>query len=301
MARKSRWAIEVEYLLLAGFTALVNLVPYPLAMRLARGLGWLLTEVVGFKRERTLSRIRQVFPGIKSAEARRIARRSLANVLESAVEMMRSPRLDLAWMDRYVKDGRHYQQMLKALVDEGRGVVIMVPHSGNWYMAAWAMAKYGQKLFALAAQQRNPKLDAWMKRRYGTIDVLYRGSRETLVEIKRRLRGGEAFAILPDLRAPGPDVEVDFLNGKANVSRAGALFAVRNQSPIVVAVMRREGGRHVFDYLGTLRPDASAANAKAEAARLTAEAMRMISARLLEHPGDWFWYNKRWVLDPVQR
>ena len=81
--------------------------------------------------------------------------------------MIRAPKLTKRWMDRHVVDGQLYKDRLQAYIDEGRGVVIMVPHSGNWYMAAWSMAKYGLPLFAIAAKQRNPKIDAWMKRQYG--------------------------------------------------------------------------------------------------------------------------------------
>ena len=256
-------------------------------------------RVLRFKRARTMERIASVFPEKNKSERLHIAVRSLANVLQTAVEMIRAPRLTRKWMDRHVVDGQMYKDRLQSYVDEGKGVVIMVPHSGNWYMAAWAMAAYGIPLFAIAAKQRNPKIDAWMKRQYGAIEVLERGSAKTLVEIKGKLASGRAFAILPDLRVPQRDVEVDFLGGKANVSHAGAMFAVRCGSPIVVAVMRRESGKHVFDHVGTLRPDPAAKDKKAEAARLTREAMKMLDERIMAHPEHWYWYNKRWILQPV--
>jgi len=175
----------------------------------------------------------------------------------------------------------------------------MVPHSGNWYMAAWSMAKYGLPLVSIAAKQRNPKINEWMKRQYGEIEVLERGSSRVLVEIKRRLESGRVFAILPDLRVPQKDVEADFLGGKANVSHAGAMFAVKCGAPIVVAMMRREKGKHVFDHITTLRPDPAAVDSKEEAARLTREAMKALDGRIRKYPGQWFWYNKRWILQPV--
>ena len=92
--------------------------------------------------------------------------------------------------------------------------------------------------------------------------------------------------------------KVGFLGGKANVSHAGAMFAVKCGSPVVVAAMGREGRRHVFHHLATLRPDSST-DAREEARRLTAEAMRIIDAHVRSHPRDWFWYNKRWILQPV--
>ena len=29
--------------------------------------------------------------------------------------------------------------------------------------------------------------------------------------------------------------------------------------------------------------------------------MAMIDGRLMEHPEDWYWYNKRWILQPVAK
>lgn len=297
---KSAFSVNLEYFLLRFFCALVNVIPYALAMALARGFGWIGFHVVRFKRARTLERIRSVFPEKSPRECRVIAVRSLQNVLQTGVEMMRAPKLDRAWMDRYVKDGSHYKGLLQEFVDEGKGVVIMVPHSGNWYMAAWAMAKYGLPLFAIAARQRNPKLNAWMNRQYGDIEVLDRDNRSTLIQIHQRLRDGRAFAILPDLRVRNPDVEVDFLGGRANVSHAGAAFAVNCGCPIVLAVMTRENGRHVFHYLKALRPD-PAADKKEETRRLTREALKLLSDEIVKHPGDWYWYNKRWILEPVKK
>ena len=297
---KSSLAINLEYFTLRFFCGVVNAVPYALAMALARGLGWMAFTVFGFKRRRTLERIRGVFPEKSVREAKAIAVRSLQNVLQTGVEMMRAPRLDRKWMDRHVKDGQLYKDKLQAYVDEGKGVVIMVPHSGNWYMAAWSMAKYGLPLFAIAARQRNPKLNAWMNRQYGDIEVLDRDCRDTLAQIREKLSAGRAFAILPDLRVRDRDVEADFLGGKANVSRSGAAFAVKCGCPIVVAIMTRQGGRHVFNHIATLRPDPDAADRKEEARRLTRETLKLISDEIMKSPGDWYWFNKRWILEPVK-
>ena len=298
---KGKIAVNAEYGAIRLACAVVNAVPYSAAMAVARLLGWTIFRVIGFKRRRTLERIKSVFPGMTDREATAVAVRSLQNILQTGVEMMRAPRLGRAWMDRHVVDGALYKDRLQELVDEGNGVVIMVPHSGNWYMAAWSMAKYGLPLFALAARQRNPKLNAWMERQYGDIEVLDRDCRDTLVKIRDKLKEGRAFAILPDLRVRHPDVEVDFFGGKANVSHTGAMFAVRCGCPIVVAQMLREGGRHVFNHIATLRPDPAATDKRAEAERLTRETMSLLDREVRKRPGDWYWFNKRWILEPPER
>ena len=299
MAAKSAVQVNLEYGVFRFFCGLVNVLPYRLAMALARGLAWLMVKVFRFKQARTRARIRGVFPEKSEREVRAIALGSLQNLLMNVVEMMRASRLSRKWMDRRVRDGLLYKEKLQSYVDEGKGVVIMVPHSGNWYMAAWSMARYGLSLMAIAARQRNPKLDAWMNRQYGDIEVLDRDNRDTLKRIREGLLGGRAFAILPDLRVRKRDVTAEFLGGEANVSRAGAMFAVKCGSPIVVACMSRQKGKHVFNHLGTLRPDPSA-EPKAEAERLTKEALKLLDGEVRRRPQEWFWYNKRWILEPVK-
>lgn len=299
MAKKNNIEINVEYGILRAVCFIVGNIPYKIAMSLARGISFIAVDCFRFKRERTLERLRGVFPGKSEKELIGIARESLCNILQTAIEMTMAPKMTRQWMDKHVQDGLKYKEKLQKYVDEGNGVVIMVPHSGNWYMAAWSMAKYGLSLFSIAAKQRNPKIYNWMKRQYGDIEVLERGSAKTMVEIKEKLREGKAFAILPDLRSPTADVQVEFLGGKANVSHAGAMFAVNANSPIVVAAMYRKNGRHVFDHIATLRPNVNNTDKKSEAIRLTQHAMRLLDKRIRQRPEFWYWYNKRWILQPL--
>lgn len=300
MTRKPKAVAIVEYAALRGACAVVNAIPYAAACFAARCAAACLVRC-GFKKERTFGRIGSSFPGLSRREVRKIAERSLSNVLMSGVEMIRAPRLTRAWIARHVRDVDEYAGRLKAILDEGKGAVIMVPHCGNWYMAAWAMAKCGLPLSAIAARQRNPYVEAWMKRQYGSIDVVERGTPTVMRDVLSRLRNGSGVAILPDLRVPSLDVEVPFLNGTANVSHGGALFAVATGAPIVVAAMRRVDGLHAFDHLATLRPDPNAPDRREEARRLTREAMRLLDEAIRKDPGQWFWYNKRWILQPPRR
>ena len=300
MSDKSKFSSLVEYATLRTACAVVNAIPYGLACSLAKGIA--ATAITcGFRKQRTLERIQSCFPEKSRAEALSIARESLANVLMSGIEMIRAPRLNHEWISQHVKDVQVYADCLREVMDEGKGAVIMVPHSGNWYMAAWAMAQYGLPLSAIAARQRNPYVDAWMKRQYGSIDVLERGSASVMRDILNLLKQGRGFAILPDLRVPALDVEVPFLNGTANVSHGGAMFSVSTGAPIVVAIMRRENGLHTFEHLATLRPRTDAPDRKQEARRLTAEALRLLNDAICKTPGQWFWYNKRWILQPVKK
>lgn len=300
----------LEYAALRAACGVVNALPYSAACALARGFASFAFHVVRFQRARTLRRIHAVFPEKSDAECREIALGAARNMFQNIVEMIRAPRLDRAWMDAHVRDIAVNSEKVRALAAEGHGVVIMVPHMGNWDLAAWALARHGVPLFAIAAKQRNPLIDAWMNRQRETgMEVVTRGSSQVMREILARLRRGQAFAILPDLRVPVLDTPVPFLNGTANVSHGSAMFAVATGAPIVVAALRREGRIHTFEHLATLRPrpdselpqDVSRAEAhRQEAKLLTREAMALIDAAVRKTPDQWFWYNKRWILQPVE-
>lgn len=299
----------LEYALLRGAVGCLNALPHRAALGLARGTARLMFHVFRFKRARTMRRLRSVFPERGERELRRIALESLSNMLCNAVEMCRAHLLSREWIDEHVPDIALYAARLRELASRGRGVVIMVPHMGNWDMAAWALARHGVNLFALAARQRNPYVDGWMNRMRSTgMEVVLRGSAGTVRDIVSRLSAGQSFAMLPDLRVPQKDIQTPFLGGTANISHAGAAFALANGSPVVVACLRRKGSMHVFHHLATIEPrpeeqwpaaPSRQAAKRLEMERIMRETMRLLDREIQATPGQWFWYNKRWLLQPV--
>jgi KDO2-lipid IV(A) lauroyltransferase len=78
------------------------------------------------------------------------------------------------------------------------------------------------------------------------------------------------------------------------------MLAVSTGAPIIIAVMRRENGLHTFTHVDTIYPDPEAKDKKAEAIRLTTEVMSKLDAEIKKTPEHWFWFNKRWILEPVK-
>jgi KDO2-lipid IV(A) lauroyltransferase len=113
------------------------------------------------------------------------------------------------------------------------------------------------------------------------------------------LRAGGAFAILPDVRMRQPDLTVPFLGAEANLGRGMALFARTAGVPILPVLVTRVGwGRQRFEPRPPVHPDPSA-DKESDALRMTRTVMAHIDKAIRNDPGQWFWYNKRWVLEPV--
>ena len=299
MERKAvKFRHRIEYggvLLLEG---LFRILPY----RVCVGLAWLIARfafhVLRWRRREAERRIRAVL-GVSPREARRIAWQSLLNSALTAGEILYGRTIRDRWIHRHVDGWAKSLGKFNAAAAPGRGIVLALPHFGNWYLAGSVMAHYGVPLFAVAGVQKNPLTNDWMNRRlYGAMKIFERGS-SALRQCVKSLRDGGVLAILPDVRMKTPDLTVRFLGGEANLGRGMAAFARRTGSPIVLAKVRRVGlAHHVFDLADPLFPDKSLDD-ETDIRRLTETVMAAIEAQIRADPGQWFWYNKRWVLDPL--
>ena len=291
---------RLEYAALVSGAGLLNLLPYRAALAVAWVAAGFLFHVVRFRRKETFRRIREVFGAdMPLREVRRIAWLSLRNMAFNCVEMMRAPRIDKAWIDKYMPDFQAKIPIVSSLLKRNRGLIFAVPHTGNWDLAGWACSRYGISMFSVAGKQKNPYVNAWMNRqRENGIKMLERGG-GMLMKIIRMLRGGRAFAILPDVRMPTPDLPLPFLGKTANLGRGMAMFALSANVAILPAVFTRKGwARHEFVHFDPIVPDL-ANDREDEVRRLTAAVISIVDKAIRENPEQWFWYNKRWVLTPL--
>ena len=269
-------------------------------------LGWcnarIAFHIFRSRRRETLRRIESVFGSDCAPRCRRrIAWLSLRNIFFNAVEMMRADAYTERWMRRHVESYGEVMGRVRDLAAQHGGLVLALPHFGNWDLAGIAARMAGIPIFSVAGVQKNPLTNDWMNRQRGVgIDIIPRGS-SALRQVVRRLRRGEVLAILPDVRTRKPDLSIPFLGGSANLGRGMAQFARVAGVPVLPVIARRVGWfRHRFDLLEPVFHDRDAA-ADDDLRRVTAVVMGQIEAIIRADPGQWFWYNKRWVLDPLEQ
>ena len=300
----SRHKLHYRLLLAAGF------VLRALPRRAALFLAWLLhlaaLPIMNARVREARRRIRLVFGATLSpAQVRRIARISLRNTFFNAVEMMCVGKFTLRSL-RSISDGLDAVLAKLAALQKspdiaGRGIVIVLPHCGNWDLAGSMCSLSGFPIFSVAGKQRNPYVNDWInKSREGHgMTILERGG-SAIRRILARLSAGEMFAILPDTRSPAPELKIPFLGGEANIARGMAAFAWQAKVPILPLVIRRKGwSRFKISAFPEITPDFTAPKDD-EIRRITREVFEIFDREIRATPEQWFWYNKRWVLDPVE-
>jgi KDO2-lipid IV(A) lauroyltransferase len=290
----------VEYVLLAGAGGLVRMLP----LRAALCLGWLVAAGMhylgGFRRQEALRRLAEVYGDrFDEKERRHIAWISWRNLCFNGVEALRFSKLTL---DEVMKQplAQEAPRLSQALDEEEHGYIFATIHMGNWDMAGVAADLMGIPIFSIARRQKNPLTDEYLNKARNAFNMeIILNDSKILKGVIRRIKQGKVLAILPDVRNRTEAFPIRFLNGEANLGAGVALFARQCNCPIYPAVVRRVGWtRHEAVVFDPIRPDPSLEKTE-DWNRIMQQMMDLFNDEIAKTPEQYFWYNKRWVLDPI--
>ncbi len=288
----------LEYILLILVAGLIRILP----LRAALGLGWLFAAGAHFigrvNVDRTHQRIRQVFGNrYPEKEVRHIAWIAWRNLCFNAIDALRYSSLTMEKIRKQPLASleSRLNEMMKEHPD---GFILATPHMGNWEIAGIAADLAGIPLFVIVRKQKNPLMDAYINkmRRTFSMEVLHREAR-MWKGVVDRLKQGKVLAILPDIKVRAKGLTVDFLNGKATIAPGTAAFAQMANCPIYPICVRRIGWtKHDATLLDPITPNPAIEKGE-DQQRIMQEVMGAISEEICKTPEQYFWYNKRWVLD----
>ncbi|MBE0618126.1 MAG: lysophospholipid acyltransferase family protein, partial [Proteobacteria bacterium] len=144
---------------------------------------------------------------------------------------------------------------LDAALAEGRGVLVLTAHLGNWELGGLAMAARGYPFFAVGRRQANPLIDrrvAHLRESFGGTLIHHR---EAVRPVLRALRQGALVAFLMDQRALSREAVRSHFFGQPVATNQGlALLALKTGAPVVPGFDERVDGRHVIRFHPALRP-----------------------------------------------
>lgn len=290
-----------EYVMLRGLLGTVTILP----LRAAFALGWLIGAfffyVLRFRRVKVEDRLKQVFGDRFSVrERRRIAWLSFRNICFNGIEAARYSRLTL----EKLKHMPIYTGIaaMQEIYRKNGAFIFATAHMGNWELGGVACKLAGIPVFSIARRQKNPLTDNLLNktRNITGMEVVLNDSK-VLKNVVRRLKAGEVLAILPDVRSKQSPLQVNFLGGQSSLGAGTALFAQMANCPIYpVALMRRGWMRHEYKVFDPIFPD-PALDKKEDWQRMMQQLVSIFDAEIRANPEQYFWFNKRWVLNPIKK
>jgi len=177
----------------------------------------------------------------------------------------------------------------------GRGVVVALPHSGNWEMAGlWFVARHG--VFSTVAERLEPEAlyqrFVAYRNALGFDIVPLTGAGSPAPRLLRRLRAGGVVCLLADRDLTGAGTAVEFFGAAARMPLGPArLAATTGATLLVVGCWFTPGGWGMRFHPPVPVPDRSAA---LQATQTVAD---YFALDIAAHPQDWHMLQPLWSED----
>jgi Kdo2-lipid IVA lauroyltransferase/acyltransferase len=177
---------------------------------------------------------------------------------------------------------------------QGRGLVAMSAHAGNWEYTVFAYGLRYAPVVVVGRDLDHPlgaRLLRYLRQRGGNLMVEKKGG---MKEILRQLRQNRGIGILIDQNtATSQGLLADFFGHPARTTPVTALLA-RRGVPVLPTLSRRlPDGRHLLLILPPLPLDKTS-EPEADIRRLLEEQNRIIEAWVRLEPSQWLWLHRRW-------
>ena len=273
-------------LALRGFFGVALALPYRWRVPLMGALASRVIAPLAGWRRRVRDNLRHVMPDLPKAEVARLTRAVPDNAGRTLIEIYSGAE----FVER-VKDAPIEGPGLAALEQartEGRPVILVTAHFGNYDVARAALIARGHNMGALYRRMRNPYFNAHYVRSISAIGTpMFEQGRRGMVQLVKHLKDGGVLGILTDLYAYGAPA-LPFFGQPARTSLVTAELALKYDAVLIPTFsIRQENG---LDFV--VRLEEPIAHTDAEA--MTRAVNERLETLVRNHMDQWFWIHRRW-------
>jgi lauroyl/myristoyl acyltransferase len=238
-------------------------------------------------------------PSATGKELRAVSRASMQSYARYWLEVFRLPVMPADRVVGGMVETGEVDALLSALAS-GRGVVIALPHMGNWdQAAAWIIAR-GAGSLTTVQERLNPEAvyERFVAFREGLgMEVLpASGGQSPFGVLAQRLRAGKLVALPCDRDVTGGGIEVEFFGEKALMMGGPAALAVQTGAALMPATMWFDGDRWGVRIHEEV-PVPEVGDRWLKSAAMTQQLARVFEQAIREHPADWHMLQRVFVAD----
>ncbi|GAB4324584.1 MAG: lysophospholipid acyltransferase family protein [Dehalococcoidia bacterium] len=246
-------------------------------------------------RRATERNFRRVLRGKPRSVVRRTARQSIVNYCKYLADFIRFPALPPDEMLR-LAGGREPFAPIDAILQRGRGAIIVCMHFGNWDLGAGAAAAAGAPLTAVAESFADARLDRAVIRTRERAGIRVVKMEKAATSLYRALQRNELLALLIDRPTPGDGVRVPFFGEDVEVPAGPARLALMTGAPVVPAAFARTSSnamdvRVLADLDVSIEPTG---NRDADVYELTRRIMAAHERFISQYPDQWYMFRDMW-------
>lgn len=282
---------KLYYTLVFGSIHLLSLLPFWMLHRISDVLFILIYYVVGYRKDMVLKNIMRSFPEKSEAQARRIRKNFFRHFSDLMIESVKS-----ATMGQKEFQKRYYiinQHLLDTYHKEGKSILILSPHTGNWEWIFSLVDVIPFNVYAVYQRLTNPSMDQYIRRTRERFGAMMIPTTQTFKIILEAVKRGDQFLtwFAADQSArPGKAQWVWFLNQDTSFHKGYEDLAKVVNQPVLFLDIRKvkrsfyQLELHVITNTPRSLPEGT----------IVTEFARLTEKRIREDPAYWLWSHNRW-------
>ncbi|NKX72431.1 lysophospholipid acyltransferase family protein [Rhodobacteraceae bacterium R_SAG1] len=281
----SRAGYFASNLVLRGIIGGLGLVPYRWRIP---AMGWVLRKaapLVGFHK-RIRNNLALVCPDLPQQDVTRLCHEVSDNIGRVVAELYAgAPFLKRAWQAPVTGPGLAALEQARA---EGRPVILVTGHFGNYDAARANLIHRGFEMGALYRRMANPFFNEhYVRAIEKTGKPMFEQGKRGMMEMVRHLKKGGIIAIVADLHAHGGK-NIDFFGEPAVTSVVPAELALKYKAAMIpVYAIRQPNG---LDFEIIIQDEIP----PTDPITMTTTVSKQLEDLVRQHMGQWFWVHRRW-------
>jgi phosphatidylinositol dimannoside acyltransferase len=226
-----------------------------------------------------------------------VVRDGLRSYARYWLEAFRLPSLNRQqFLDGFGIAPEHYDWLKTGMAD-GKGVILALPHVGNWDAAAAWVVSNGWRMVTVAERLKPESVYqqfiAYREKLGMQVVPLTGGDRAPLDVLAERLTEGWMVCLLGDRDLSRNGVEVSFFGGRTRMPAGPAILAIRTGAPLFAVDLSFTPTQTYAVLRPVVPPTDGPLDVRVKATtQLLADAY---AAGIAEHPQDWHMLQKLWL------
>ncbi len=284
--KRAQW--RLHWLAYVGVEALMGVLPGGAVHWFGERVGGAIWRFSAKRRRVVLRNLRIVLAGEKTLpEIERMAEAACQRAGANLMGALRLPRVDAAGKLRSVEVVG--EERFREVASEGRGVIMVLAHMGNWELLAEVFPRLMPKGVRGATVYRplaNPYVNARVEARRARAGVGLFSKKDSPLAMAGFLKAGGVLGVLSDQRAGAGGEVAPYFGRLTSCSPLPALFARRTGAAVFCLAMRTITPGHWRIELREWP--------RGEKPPTTPEIIRAMEACMRESITDCFWLQERW-------
>lgn len=276
---------------------MAGLFPIKFNIAISKCIVKLLYPLIKSRRRVAKENLRIAFPDKSDAELNRLVYASFENLIITFTEIFNISNMSEKQIKEYVQFENG--EMLQKLYDDGRGLILLSAHYGNWEFMAMAGA-YHLNLDMLIPVKllKNWFVDRIINKNRTACGNKVINMDKAAFEMLKQLKSGKAIALLADQSAhENSDIYVSMFGKPTLTYKAPAELALKYNIPLTFNYCERQrDGKYIIK--SELVKSEDLEFTKEGVAELTQRHSNMLEAVLRRNPAQWVWAHKRWKHSP---